>query len=362
MNDFFTVSNRIYQKMSDDLSQRIYRAGVAYNLTKDEKCLDDTISERFCDNCSDDLLEFAGTGNKSLYVFGIGTWGSRIYEILNRNNIEIVGFIDNAKNTKEKFGIPVVNPSEVSNPEDAKVVLAVEKQHSEIMQQLRERGFAEKYIWDIGKKINDANKELEEKQYFDLEEMKPTGQDVFVDCGGFDGKSSERFSDWCAGQYNKIYIFEANTELINICKNVSEKLRDCDLINKGVWNEEKELVFYESPYDKEFNVIMSDHNCLDESKKREDWIEHRVPVVRMDDIIDEPISFLKMDIEGSEASALEGAERLIRTYKPRCAISVYHKSDDLWTIPALLLKYNPDYKFYLRHYSLGWGETVLYAL
>ena len=362
MNDYFTISNRIYQKMSDDLSRRIYRAGVAYNLTRDEKCLDDTISERFCDFCLDDLLTFVRVEGQPLYVFGIGTWGSRVYEILRRNHIEIAGFIDNAKNVKEKHGKLVMVPGDVSNSEDVKVVLAVEKHHLEIIQQLLGFGFVEENIWDIGEKNQAINKLLEERQYFDLEEMKPTGQDVFVDCGGFDGKSSERFSGWCSGQYNKIYIFEANTELFNTCKNVSEKLRDCVLINKGVWNEEKELVFYESPYDKEFNVDMSDHNCLDENKKREDWIEHRVPVVRMDDVIDEPISFLKMDIEGSEASALEGAERLIRTYKPRCAISVYHKSDDLWTIPDLLLKYNPDYKFYLRHYSLGWGETVLYAI
>lgn len=362
MHDFFIVSNKIYQKMSDDLSRRIYRAGVAYNLTKDEKCLDDTISERFCECCLDDVLYFVRAKNQPLYVFGIGTWGGRIHEIFRRNNVEIAGFIDNAKNVKEKNGKPVVNPSGVINPKDSRIVLAVERQHSEIIQQLLRCGFAEENIWDIGKKTLVANKELEERQYFDLEEMKPTGQDVFVDCGGFDGKSSERFSDWCSEQYNKIFIFEANVELFDTCKRVSEKLHDCVLINKGVWDEEKELVFYESPYDKEFNVDLSDHNCLDDNTKHEDWIIHRVPVVRMDDVIDEPVSFLKMDIEGSEAFAIEGAERLIRTYKPRCAISVYHKSDDLWTIPDLLLKYNPDYKFYLRHYSLGWGETVLYAL
>ncbi len=53
----------------------------------------------------------------------------------------------------------------------------------------------------------------------------------------------------------------------------------------------------------------------------------------MDDYITERVTFIKMDIEGSEANALRGAEKIIRTYKPKLAISVYHKKDDLWTIP-----------------------------
>ena len=53
---------------------------------------------------------------------------------------------------------------------------------------------------------------------------------------------------------------------------------------------------------------------------------------------------------------------LIRSYKPKLAISVYHKAEDIWELPGLLLSFHSKYTFYLRHYSLSSEETVLYAI
>ena len=55
-----------------------------------------------------------------------------------------------------------------------------------------------------------------------------------------------------------------------------------------------------------------------------------------------------MDLEGQEQNALIGAENTIKTNKPKMLISAYHRQDDLLMIPELILKYNPDYKIYLR--------------
>ena len=41
---------------------------------------------------------------------------------------------------------------------------------------------------------------------------------------------------------------------------------------------------------------------------------------------------------------------------------LYHKPEDIWELPEIILKYNPDYKLYLRHYSFTASETVLYAI
>ena len=68
-----------------------------------------------------------------------------------------------------------------------------------------------------------------------------------------------------------------------------------------------------------------------------------------------------MDVEGEEYEALKGAARIIEEQKPKLAISVYHKNEDIFLIPQLLLELRKDYKFYLRHYSLVTNETVLYA-
>ena len=74
------------------------------------------------------------------------------------------------------------------------------------------------------------------------------------------------------------------------------------------------------------------------------------------------VTFLKMDIEGSELAALRGAERIIREQRPKLAICVYHKPEDMWEIPSFILSCHPDYKLYLRHHSMLADETVLYAV
>ncbi len=74
------------------------------------------------------------------------------------------------------------------------------------------------------------------------------------------------------------------------------------------------------------------------------------------------VDFIKMDIEGAEFDALTGAQQTIREWRPRLAISVYHRHDDLVRIPALLVSLEPRYDLYLEHYTIDVGETILYAV
>lgn len=71
---------------------------------------------------------------------------------------------------------------------------------------------------------------------------------------------------------------------------------------------------------------------------------------------------IKMDIEGAEQEALQGAMRLIKKHTPSLAICVYHRPEHLWTIPLILKGWNLGYKFYLRCYAYSTFDTVLYAI
>lgn len=77
----------------------------------------------------------------------------------------------------------------------------------------------------------------------------------------------------------------------------------------------------------------------------------------------ERVSFIKMDIEGLEERALIGAQELIISNKPKLAVCVYHKSEDIWKIPLQIKKMNPEYEhFILRHYhKYSFTETILYV-
>ena len=69
-----------------------------------------------------------------------------------------------------------------------------------------------------------------------------------------------------------------------------------------------------------------------------------------------------MDIEGGEINAIEGAKNVIRKFTPKLAISVYHNLSDFWEIPFKVLQINKKYNIYLRHYTEGLAETVMFFI
>ncbi len=83
---------------------------------------------------------------------------------------------------------------------------------------------------------------------------------------------------------------------------------------------------------------------------------------KLDDIIEEEITFIKMDIEGAERKAIMGSKKIILKYHPILAISVYHRKSDFWKIPKQILKIRKDYKIYLRHYTERVSETIMYFI
>lgn len=66
--------------------------------------------------------------------------------------------------------------------------------------------------------------------------------------------------------------------------------------------------------------------------------------MRLDDAVDDRVTFIKYDLEGAEIPAIKGAEKTLRTYKPKLALSIYHNIEDLWEIPLLVKEYVPEYK------------------
>ena len=83
----------------------------------------------------------------------------------------------------------------------------------------------------------------------------------------------------------------------------------------------------------------------------------------VDNAITEPVSFIKMDIEGAEKKALDGAKETIKKYKPKLYVCAYHRNEDFFALPEKILSLNPDYNIFLRHhpYIPAW-ETNFYCV
>ena len=73
-------------------------------------------------------------------------------------------------------------------------------------------------------------------------------------------------------------------------------------------------------------------------------------------------ALLKLDVEGAERMALEGARHTIEKYQPRISLSAYHRSEDLYELPLLLRDMCADVRLGMRHhpYVPAW-ETNFYV-
>lgn len=116
-----------------------------------------------------------------------------------------------------------------------------------------------------------------------------------------------------------------------------------------------------------FDVGLSDANSDGDGEARQGIdpgarIADDVPTRTIDSLELGRVDFVKMDIEGAELMALKGGEQSLRRWKPRLAISLYHRPEDFFAIPLWLHGLGLGYRFHLDHYSIHQEETVLYAV
>ena len=133
-------------------------------------------------------------------------------------------------------------------------------------------------------------------------------------------------------------------------KNRTKRFDDIVYVPCGLWNEKTQL---------RFRGKGTAGSAITEDAAQNTTV---VDVDSIDNVCaGDKVTLIKMDVEGSELEALKGAENVIRRDKPRLAICVYHKPEDLYEIPFWIKRTVPEYKLYLRHHSDFIMETVIYA-
>ncbi|WP_052659133.1 FkbM family methyltransferase [Pseudomonas sp. LFM046] len=192
---------------------------------------------------------------------------------------------------------------------------------------------------------------------YEHKEFRVRAGDVIIDAGGFIGDTAALFCVKTDGDCfvhafevldENLRLFHYNNELNGITDKVRVNrlaLTDCSGQTLGV----KPAALQGA------TSVMAN-----------DALEEQVETITLDDYVIrnrlERVDLIKMDIEGAEMPALKGAINTIRHFRPRLALCLYHKWDDIITIPRFLEETGLDYRLCFKWVQLthGW-EAVLLA-
>ncbi|MBL4636969.1 MAG: FkbM family methyltransferase, partial [Kofleriaceae bacterium] len=173
------------------------------------------------------------------------------------------------------------------------------------------------------------------------------GGEVFVDIGGFDGSTSIEFIRRCP-DYAGVYLFEPEPTNASKARAILRNCEKVQVFELGLGDTQGEIRF-------SADGSTSGMNSSGGITVQIDTLDNI-----LNDTANHDISFIKMDIEGAESMAIEGATQTILRHHPKLAICVYHKLADMRTIPEQILRIRDDYDIYLRHYTEGVVETVMF--
>jgi len=361
-------------------------------------------------NCQDiDTITAPLDKTKKIALFGAGLMGMNAIKTLQSRGYKIDYFIDNSpqKIGKEFHGIPIISVNDLSTIADTVNIFITSAVYlREIILQLHEKqllylvkgvliaivpGDFEVYKRHGLGKIHDAKgylvqnkdsidrvfslladeqsknvfygmlnfaltndnwylhsiKDIIFPQYFDKDILTFSEDECFVDAGVFDGNTTTDFISQVNNKFRKALLFEPDPNCYSM------------LVNRFSENKDSRIsITFEALYEKKTTIGFGGPLV---GASIDDSCEQKVQTTTLDKFFEEGITFVKMDIEGSEMSALKGGTRVIRESQPQLAICVYHKPSDLWDIPLYIHDLNPKYRIYLRHYSDYNAETVCYA-
>lgn len=181
-------------------------------------------------------------------------------------------------------------------------------------------------------------------------------EECIIDCGAYTGDTAELYIKRLEGNciVYAIEPYQENYRMMQerIAENGWEdKIKP---FNCAVSNVVKDAIINFNKND--FGMAINLSN--DQGKEKQS-----VVVETLDNLFSKKkISYIKMDIEGEEKSALEGARKIISEQHPKLMISGYHKIEDFWEIPETIWSINSSYQIYVGHAPGVSTEVEFYCI
>lgn len=387
----------------------IYRKYMKNAIIKELNLLFSQPREYYFDKIKFQFNNFDFKLYNQVILFGAKNMGMMYVDFCKQNSIEVLAFCDNdkAKQGGKLKGISVISPDQLKKIYSQGIPIIITSVHEEeIKSQLTGLGF--KNVWSfryfaifypnrfknphwinsIDYILNNKNKILEvvallkddqslktylnvlkyrlflnrnflkevlaplDLEYFDKNIVNLTDNEVFIDGGAFTGDTMIGFIKATHKSFKNIIAFEPDA------KNYKE------LEKTRISLHNRKISVHKLGLGEKTGIVSFSSDGTAASMIEKGGITN-IKLIDLDSFLEkEKIipSIIKLDIEGAEKEALIGAKQIIKNYRPKLAICIYHKPSHLWELPLLINKFNKNYKFYIRHYTDVIYDSVCYAV
>jgi FkbM family methyltransferase len=216
--------------------------------------------------------------------------------------------------------------------------------HREYLNQVKYRAFGD---------FSALSYPVDEESYFPSSLFQLLPNETFVDCGAYVGDTARRLLELTQDSFSR--LFEIEPDPANYCalQSWASGLPAALSAKTGLFpialGSSRGQVSFD-PNGTEIAAVSSSGSLLVECHRLDDLLDGICP------------TYIKMDIEGSELDALEGAGATLARCSPVLAICLYHRQSHLWEIPLKVASFQSGYRFYLRPHDVDGWQTVMYAV
>lgn len=226
-------------------------------------------------------------------------------------------------------------------------LMADEKSRQEFIRQLERRLFIG---FDEPRPLTPGD---HEREYFPEDVYATLDDEVFVDCGAYDGDTIRRFLGFRDNRWARIIALEPDPTSFRRLESFvaalpTEPSGRIRLERMAISDHKGSMAFAASG-----SVVssVSSHGSI------------RVDVDNLDSLLSsETPTLIKMDLEGGEPEALYGARATLRRSRPVLAACIYHRSDHLWALPRLIHELAPEHTLFIRAHSEDCWDVSCYAV
>lgn len=360
-----------------------------------------------------DIWRYLQSTKKSIVLYGMGNGADKIISVCGRYNIEISDFfasdgfvrghmfhgktVLSYSDVKEKYGkdniivllsfatrlddvleniYKIASECELYAPDvpvygDEIFNFEFFKSHEDEIEQARKLLFdAESVrIYDniINYKLTGKIEYLRECES-DIDEcyneiLHAEGFKVTADLGAYNGDSARELMQY-AKTLEKIVAFEPDARNYKKLCEWKETVNNTEIAayNLGAYNK-KETLYFDGSGNRN-SAIMNNVSLFSDAINKRGKKVKEINADSLDNILDGAcVDYIKYDVEGSELEAILGSEKTIKNFAPSLLVSLYHRSEDIFTLPKLIIEMQGDYKLYLRRFKYipAW-DINLYAV